>query len=449
MRNRFRLVLPLVGLALAAGGSADAAGPGIFALTDVRVVRVSGAVIEHGTVVIRDGLIEAVGDKATLPPGTWTIDCKGLTVYPGLVDALSTWGLVNNPAPLAVPGGGRGGRGGGLPTPAPVITTVSGPSTPARGPEDRPFNTSFVKAADQLYPTDNNIEAARNGGFTTAVTFPAGNIFNGQGSAIDLAGDRIGQMVVADAVGQRILLRTSGSRSYPASLMGTIAYIRQIYLDAEHYRLARSIYEKHPQGLQRPAYDRTLEGVLASPRVLLPAVRAVEMERMISLAEELKLNAVIYGGQEAWRETELLSKVKMPVLVSLRFPEKPRDMDPADEESLRLLELREKAPGTAAALAKAGIRFAFYSDGLSNPRDLRKAVKKAIDSGLSPDDALRAMTLSPAEIYGLSDKIGSIDKGKIANLVVADGDLFADSTKIRYIFVDGTMFEPPNGVTTQ
>ena len=108
---------------------------------------------------------------------------------------------------------------------------------------------------------------ARNGGFTTAVTFPNSNIFSGQGSVLDLAGERAGQMVVSEAVGQLIILKTNGFRSYPGSLMGTIAYVRQIYLDADHYKLAKSIYEKHPQGLQRPAYDRTLEGVIASPRV--------------------------------------------------------------------------------------------------------------------------------------------------------------------------------------
>ena len=224
--------------------------------------------------------------------------------------------------------------------------------------------------------------------------------------------------------------------------MGIIAYIRQIYMDADHYKLAKSIYAGHPQGLQRPAYDRTLEGVLASPRVLLPATRAVEIERMVKFAQELKVNAIIYGGLEAWRETDLLKKTNTTVLVSLKYPEHARDADPTLDEPLLTLELRDKAPTAAGALAKAGVKFAFYSDGQSTPRDLMRSVKKAIDNGLSPDDALRALTLTPAEIYNVSDRIGSIDKGKIANLVVADGDIFADRTKVKYVFVDGTKFEP-------
>jgi imidazolonepropionase-like amidohydrolase len=104
--------------------------------------------------------------------------------------------------------------------------------------------------------------------------------------------------------------------------------------------------------------------------------------------------------------------------------------------------MREKAPSTASALAQAGVKFAFYSDGLTNPRDLMRAVKKAIDAGLTSGDAIRALTLAPAEIYGVGNRIGSIDKGKIANLVVTDGDLFAEKTKTRYVFVDGNKFEP-------
>jgi len=373
-----------------------------------------------------------------------------LTVYPGLVDALSNWGLTNTPAPTAVAAGGRGGGRGvaAAVATAPVTVTATVTTAPARGPEDRPSNVAYNKAADQIFPTDRNIESARNGGYTAAVTFMTGNIFAGQGSVISLAGERAGDMVIVPSVGQMITLQTrgfggGGGAGYPGSLMGAIAYVRQIYLDADHYKLAKSIYEKHPEGLPRPAYDRTLEGVLATDRVLLPAERSVEIERMVAFAREMKFNAVLYGGHEAWRDTDLLRKSNTPVLVSLKYPVKAADSDPALDEPLRTLELRDKAPAAAGALAKAGVKFAFYSDGVSTPRDLMRAVKKAIDAGLSPDDAIRALTLSPAEIYGVSNRLGSIDKGKIADLVVVDGDLFAGA-KVKYVFVDGNKFEPPD-----
>jgi imidazolonepropionase-like amidohydrolase len=243
-------------------------------------------------------------------------------------------------------------------------------------------------------------------------------------------------------VGQLINLRANTGRGFPSSLMGAIGYVRQVYMDADRYTAAKSIYDKHPEGLRRPEYDRALEGVLQSSLVLLPAETDIEIERMVALAQELKRKAVLYGGYEAWRAANLLKQTNTPVLVSLKYPEKARDSDPAQDEPLRVLRFRDKAPSAGAALASSGVKFAFYSDGLTNPRDLMRAVKKAVDAGLSADDAIRALTLSPAEIYGVAGRIGSIEKGKIANLVVTDGDLFAEKTKIKYVFVDGIQFEP-------
>jgi imidazolonepropionase-like amidohydrolase len=156
----------------------------------------------------------------------------------------------------------------------------------------------------------------------------------------------------------------------------------------------------------------------------------------------LKMNPVLYGGDEAWRSVDQLQKSKVPILVSLKWPERARDADPALNDPLHELEMRDKAPSTPAALAKAGVKFAFYSDGIATPKEMVRAVKRAIDAGLTPADAVRALTLSPAEIYGVSDRLGSVDKGKIANLLVTEGDLFQDKTKVKYVFVDGMKYEP-------
>ncbi len=412
--------------------------PGTYAIRDARIVRVSGPTMEHGTVVIRDGLIESVGENLSAPAGAWVIEGKGLTVYPGLIDALSTWGLPG--AVSTSPASGRSGVGTRAVTPSPV-TPVSPPQTPAAGPEDRPSNTSYLRAADQISANSASIELARNAGFTTAVSFPTANIFAGQGAVINLSGARSGDMVIESPAGLYLSLRPSGFTSYPGSLMGVFAYIRQIYLDAGHYKLAKAIYEKHPAGLHRPAYDRTLEGVIESPRVVLPARRLFEIDRMLKFANDLKVKPVLYGGDEAYRAADLLKTSGVPILISLKWSERAKDADPAIDEPLRLLELREKAPGGPAALAKAGVRFAFYSDGIANPKDVTKNVKKALDAGLSSEDAIRALTLSAAEIYGVADRIGSIDKGKIANVVVTDGDLFHEKTKIKYVFIDGRKFD--------
>src|SRR4029077_17747003 len=138
----------------------------------------------------------------------------------------------------------------------------------------------------------------------------------------------------------------------------------------------------------------------------------------------------------------LLKKAGTPVLVSMKWPEAARDANPDDTDTFRNLETRDKAASAPAVLQQAGIKFALYSDGLDAPRDLQRAVKKAIDNGLSREDALRALTLSPAEIYGVQDRLGSIEKGKIANLIVTKGEIFDDRTKIEFVLVDGTKYVP-------
>lgn len=431
----------LVVLCLCATARAEA--PTAYALCEARVVTVSGPVLEHATVLVREGLIEAVGENIGVPPDAWVIDAKGLTVYPGLIDALSTWGIPEA-APAATSATGRLGTPPAPATPAPAIPSpATVPAPPARGPEDRPSNTSWVRAADLISVGDRRIESARSAGFTTAVTFPTRGIFAGQGAVVDLAGARSGQMIVVPSVGQYLTLATTpGFSSYPGSLMGVLAYIRQIYLDAGHYRLAREMYDRNPRGSKRPGYDRALEGVLDSPRALLPVSRATDIDRMARFAAELKVKTVFYGGHDAYRAIDRLKSSGIPLLVSLKWPERARDANPDDLESLRTLELRENAPATPAALAKAGVRFAFYSDGIANPRDVVKAVRKAIDAGLTQQDAVRACTLSAAEIYGVADRLGSIEKGKIANLVLTDGDLFQEKTNVKYIFVDGMKYEP-------
>ncbi len=422
---------------------ATAASPPPVAIRNARIVTISGSTLNRGTVILRNGLIEAVGENAAIPPDAAVVEGEGLTVYPGLIDALSTWGI---PSAAATTGGRGTGATQAAPTQAQGRQTSAAPI--ARGPEDRPQTTSWVKAADEIQLTDRRFEIARNAGFTTAVTFPTRGIFAGQGSVINLNTEgRIAEMVIDPSVGQYISLgggRGGMGGGFPGSLMGIIAYIRQIYLDADNYTQAKAAYAKEPRGVKRPDYDRALEGVLESNRILLPAATLVEIDRMIRFAAELKQPALLYGLREGFRPESiaLLKNAGARVLVSLRWPEPPRDPDPDSTETFRTLEDRAKAPSAPAELKKAGIPFALYSDGIDQARDLQRAVKKAIDAGLAREDAVRALTLSPAEIYGVADRLGSIQQGKIANLVVTRGDLFEDRTRVEMVFVDGVKYVP-------
>jgi imidazolonepropionase-like amidohydrolase len=418
--------------------------PKYFAIRGAKVVPVSGPPLESATVVVSRGLITAVGKDVAIPLEAWVIDGKGLTVYPGLVDAFTDVGI-----PVAPAASGEGGP--------------RGSQERARGPEDRPYSTPWRSAADEVSLSDKRIETWRNGGFTTVVSAPKGGIFPGQAAVLDLAGERAGDLVVKSPVAIPVAFQTSGGfgGGFPSSIMGVLAYVHQVWLDTDWSIKAQTTYEKNPRSVARPRYDRT-EAALAEALedhalVLIPANNAIQLRRALELVERWHVNGALYGGQMAYEVAPEIAAKKLPVLVNLKWPEAGKDADPEDKPPLRTLQFRDRAPSSPAALAKAGVKFAFYSGGIAASKDALKAAKKSIDAGLPGEAALRALTLTPAEIFGVADRLGSIENGKIANLVVADGDLFEEKTNIKMVFVDGRRFEirepekpkdPPKGDLT-
>jgi hypothetical protein len=418
--------------------------PPYFAIRGAKIVPVSGPPLEGATIVISRGIITAIGKDAAIPPEAWVIEGKGLTVYPGLVDSFTDVGIPAAPSP-----GGEGGP--------------RRPQESARGPEDRPGSTPWKSAADEVSLSDKRIESWRSAGFTTVVSAPKGGFFPGQAAVLDLAGEHAGDMVVKSPVAIPVSFQLSGGfgGGFPNSLLGVIAYVHQVWLDTDWSIKAQAIYEKNPRGVTRPRYDRT-EAALADAfedhkLVLVPANNAVQLRRALELIDRWQVNGALYGGQMAYEVAPEIATKKLAVLVDLKWPEAEKDADPEFKPSIRTLRFRDRAPSSPAALAKAGVKFAFYSGGITAPKDILKAAKKSIDAGLAPDAALRALTLSPAEIFGVADRLGSLESGKIANLVVADGDLFEEKTKIKMVFVDGHKFEirepekpkdPPKGDIT-
>jgi imidazolonepropionase-like amidohydrolase len=411
--------------------------PRTFAIKGARIVTVSGAPIENGTVLVVDGIIKAVGTDVTIPPEAAVINGAGLTVYPGLIDAGTTVGLSGPGAPQAAGGRGRGAR--------------SESAQPPVGPEDRPATEPWNVAANDLNPDDPRIVTWRSAGFTTALVEPQGGIFPGQGSVVDLGGERAGQMVVEPRATLGIAFETSDNfANFPSSLMGAVSYVRQVFIDTRWYQDAESVYDAHRDGIERPPYDRTevvVGDVLKNNElILLPADEKLRIYRAIRLANEWQIHAAMYGVQQGYDMASEIAASKLPVFVNVNWPKMEKG---ADEESITLRELRfwDRAPSTPAALSKAGVMYAFYSGGLADPNDILKNVRKSIDAGLSPDDALKAMTVNPATILGVSDRLGTIEQGKIANLVVTDGDIFGEKTKIKDVFVDGARYqihEPPS-----
>jgi imidazolonepropionase-like amidohydrolase len=226
--------------------------------------------------------------------------------------------------------------------------------------------------------------------------------------------------------------------------MGSQAYLRQLFLDARYFLAATRRYEEDPLGLRRPDYDRTLrplaEMIEDGTPILLPARSRVEIERAVALAKALESRPILYGAQEGFEAAAALAPAGAAVLVGLDWPAAAKDPDPEAHETLRALRLRARAPQTPAALRAAGVRFAFATEALDDPGGALAAVEKAVEAGLERDAAVRALTLDAAAIYGVDDRLGSLEIGKIANLLVTTGELFTEGARLDRVVVDGRIF---------
>ena len=412
--------------------------PPFFALQNARIVTGTGDVIENGTVVIANGLIEAVGAGIDVPGDVWVIDASGLTIYPGLFDGLSQVGMASPGGDAAAGGGGGGGN------PFAFIAQQANQPRTVR-PEDRPATNSWINAADMLDADSDAVATWRSGGFTNTLVAPDDGIVTGQGAVLNLAGDEQ-EMVVKSPAALRVTMSGAGGfRSFPGSLMGVIAYIRQLYLDADHSRQYEARYMADPGGQPRPTYDRALgpiqDAIAGGWPTVMPANEVRQIRRAIKLGRDTGARPVLQGAHEAYGLAEEIAAAGVPVLVNVEWPEPSRDADPEAEESLSSLKRRAYAPTTPARLEEAGVEWAFYSGSAGSPRAMMDGVRTAIENGLSEEAALDALTGAPARIYGVDAVLGSVEVGKIANLVVTDGPLFDEDTDIRMVFVDGHRFE--------
>ena len=435
-----RRVAALVALAAVFAGpvGAQPRGPEVYAITNARIVPGNGATIERGTVVVRDGLIAAVGASARVPADARIVDGSGLTVYPGLIDALTSLALASGGGA----GGGEGGRGGGGGFMAPVAAPT-GASISTQPPGLRPE----MHVAEMLQAGGSDLAAARNAGITAALTAPREGIFLGQSVLISLAGETPQEMIVQAPVGMHVAFNSLRG-TYPGSLMGVFAALRQILLDAQHYRDAQVMYARSPVGMRRPGFDPSLaalQPVLSRDMpVIMYANRHAEIERALNLAEEFNLRVIIAGGMEAQALAPRLKAMNVPVLLTLNLPRRTAAAS-ADEqpESMRILRARVEAQKTAGVLAAAGVRFAFQSGGASNPADMIANARRVIANGLTADQALRAFTVMPAEIMGVANRLGTVEVGKIANLTITRGDLFAADGRVTQVFIDGRQYLTP------
>ncbi len=406
--------------------------PGAFAIKDAQIVTGAGKTIAKGTIVFRSGLITEVGESAKIPADARVIDGAGMTVYPGLIDGYTSLGLAAAAQPQAPAGGGRQA--------AVAATAASGPPSP----EARLGDPSLA-AADQVKPGA-SFEDPRSIGVTTALSSPRQGIFAGQSALINLSGEEASKLVLRAPVALTVQFSGGGGfgGGYPGSLMGTVAYIRQSFYDAIRYRDEVDRYNRIKRGVPRPQHDKRLAALLPALKGELPVLVVAnsdgDIRRALMIADEFKLKPMIAGAMYGYRVADMLKARNVPVILSVDFPRRPADLTDDEDETLRVLRQRAEAPKGAARLAQAGVKFAFTSGSL-RPQDFIANVQKAVENGLSKDEALRALTINAAEIFGASEQVGTIEVGKIANLVIVSGDLLAKDTKVRHVFIDGDQIE--------
>lgn len=419
-------------LVLTNAATARLDAPDAFAIKDAQIVVGAGKTIAKGTVVFRNGLITDVGEGAKIPGDARVIDGSGMTVYPGLIDGYTSLGLAAPAQPQTPAGGGRQA----------AIAAAAAGTQPS--PEAHLGDPSLA-AADQVKP-GSSFEDPRSVGVTSALSSPRQGIFAGQSALINLAGDDGSKLVLRAPVALTVQFSAGGGfgGGYPGSLMGTVAYIRQSFYDAIHYRDEVERYSRIKRGVARPEHDKKLAALQPVLRGELPVLFVAnsdgDIRRALMIADEFKLKPIIEGALYGYRVADMLKAKNVPVILSLDYPKRSADLPDDEDESLRTLRQRAEVPRGAAKLAQAGVKFGFTSGSL-RPQDFIANVQKAVENGLSKDDALRALTSNAAEIFGASDQLGTIEVGKIANLVVASGDLLAKDTKVRHVFIDGNEIE--------
>ncbi|HKM66950.1 MAG TPA: amidohydrolase family protein [Candidatus Acidoferrum sp.] len=429
--NRFRCYSCMAMLALvlvaAAAGDAQSTPPSDYAITHAKIFTLAGMPIEDGTVVIHDGKIAAVGADVSIPAGAQVIDAQGLQVYPGLFDSVTQMGLSEIGAVIAT-----------------VDTTETGT-----------FNPDVV-AATAVLPSSAHIPVTRAAGITEVIAAPASggfdssaasNLVGGQASAIYLSGWTIEDMLINKRAAMVVGWPGVETRSFDFATFSMKEkpfsdakkeYDKQVNELADYVEQARH----YAQALQNPTAtnfkrDVKLEAMAPVIRGELPllvfADQAREIRDAVEFCDKQKLKMILAGGTEAWKVKDLLRSKGVPVILRPTLAEPPEEDDAYD----RLLTQPEE-------LRAADVKFAFGSFDNSFSRRLGQEAANAVAHGLPYEEALKAVTLYPAQIFGLDGQLGTLEAGKTANLIVTNGDPLDVTTDVRYLFIKGQLTPTDN-----
>jgi imidazolonepropionase-like amidohydrolase len=422
-----------------------------YALTNINIIQGPGRKVDMGTVVIKNGLIQNVGKNISIPADAIIIKADSMYVYAGFIDGLSRVGVTK---PKDEPQG-RGDR--------------DRPKDPGNPPAERAGITPQNDVRNSLNPEDNTVSELRAVGFTTAQVVPYGGMLPGSSAIVLLGGSSADNMVLVNKSALYSEL-TNAERVYPSTVIGVMAKWRELYRQASLTKGYEGAYASNRNGIERATPDRISEAfypvIDKKIPVLFKAEKLLDVSRVATLQTDLGFVLTLADVKEGWDVINKIKASKAKVFLSLELPEdkkkeekkddkkegekketKPAETKPKTAADLEkeALEKRKndfiaKYTGQASAFQKAGITYGFSTLSVK-PKDIPANLRRMIAAGITEDQALAALTTTPAQLLGLSDRLGTIDNGKMANLVVSDKPYFNEKAKVRYVFVDGLMYK--------
>ncbi len=402
---------------------------GTYAIQNVNIIQAPGRKIDLGTIVIKDGLILSVGKSVPIPADAQIVKADSMYVYPGFIDGLSHTGV---PKPKNDP------------------IDRSKIKDPGNPPDELAGIQPQREVRALLDPKEKSVDALRSVGFTTVHTVPYGGMLPGQGAIILLTGKTGDEMIYRDNVSLFSQLK-GAQRIYPNTVIGVMAKYRDLYRKASYSKEYQARYSGNTPGMVRPGQNRVEEAfypvIDKQQPVTFLAEKVLDIQRVLTLQRDLDFSLVLAEVKQGWDLTDKIKASGAKVFLSLDMPKIEEDkkdstdtMNP-EKEALekRKLEMKRKYYQQPATLKNSGTRFGFSTLGTKNS-DLKTNLHKLLEYGMSEDDVLAALTTHPAELLGVSQALGTLDPGKIANLVITDTAYFAEKSNVKYVFVDGKFY---------
>lgn len=402
IKNIFTLALfAVAGLTF---GQIPSAETGTFALTNATIQTVTNGTIQNGTLIIADGKIGEVGTNVSIPEGAKTIDCSGLTIYPGMIDGGTQVGLVE---------------------------VSSDPRT--RDNNEIGDVIPHIQALTAVNPSSVILPVTRVNGVTTALTMPSGGLFPGTAALINLHGYTPDQMFAGfkgivvnfPATGRRGRWDRRSDEDIKKAADKALEQLNDVWAKAVQYHKIDSATGGKDQPYY-PEMEALLPAVRGEMKLLINVDAANDIKSALKWVEEKGANAVLCGVAEGWRVADEIAKAGVPVITGPVLSNPTRDYDRYD-----------RPYANAGAMQKAGVKVAVRTNDMENTRNLPYHAGFAATYGMGKEEALKAVTIIPAEIFGVADQLGSLEKGKIANLFVTDGDPFETRTQVKYVFIEG------------